>query len=143
MNIKRLLLAILAGFVFVFVSDILIHGVWLEPDYQATSTMWRTRPEMQARMLFMWGGQLLFVVCFVGLWAAGLAPHSCGLGCAIGYGCLMGLFSQALTLIQYVVTPLPPELAAKWFISGVVQTMLLGVITFGVYQPRIQKSNHG
>jgi hypothetical protein len=137
MNIKRLLLAILAGFVFILASDFLIHGVWLEPDYQATAGMWRSQPEMQARMPYMTAGQLLAVVCFVGLWAAGLAPHCRGLGCAVGYGLLMGLFEQAMTLIQYVVSPLPPELAAKWFVSGVFQAMLLGVITFGVYKPRV------
>lgn len=135
MDIKRLLLAILAGFAFILVSDFLIHGVWLVPDYQATASIWRSKPEMQARMPFMTIGQLLAVVCFVLIWARGPAQHSRGLGAAVGYGLLMGLFEQALTLIQYVVSPMPPELAAKWFVSGVIQAMLLGVVTYGTYKP--------
>ena len=135
MNIKRLLLAIVVGWVFIFASDFLIHGVWLMPDYHASATLWRTEAEMTARMPWMTAGQLLAVLCFVGLWAGGLAQHARGLGCAVGYGLLMGLFNQATTLINYAVWPLPPELAVRWFASGVAQAVLLGMLTFAVYRP--------
>ena len=32
----------------------------------------------------------------------------------------MGLFSQANTLTTYVVSPLTPEIAIKWFVAGLV-----------------------
>lgn len=134
MNIKRLILAILAAFVFIFLSDVLVHGVWLEPSYKATASLWRTEAEMNARMPWMFGGQLLAAATFVVLWAVGFAPRA-RLSCAVKYGLFMGLFNQANTLIGYVVSPMPGLLAAQWFAAAVVQATLLGVLTFFIYKP--------
>ena len=51
------------------------------------------------------------------------------------FALFMALFSQVNTLIMYVVSPLPPSIAWKWFFSGLIQTLLLGIITFFVYKP--------
>ncbi len=134
MNTKRLIMAILVGFVFVFATDFVIHGVWMKPDYAATKDLWRTESEMQARFPWMLGGQFLAGAMFVILWAFGFAERG-SLRCAAMYGLMMGFFSQAQTLIMYVVSPLPPELAVKWFLCGLAQGVLLGVITALVYKP--------
>lgn len=134
MNIKRLLLAIAAGFVFIFVSDILIHGIWMMPDYRATAQMWRTDPEMQARIPWMWLAQLLCATTFTMIWAKGFADRS-GLKCACIYGAMMGAFAQVNTLIQYVVAPLPPSIALKWFFVGIAQAVALGVVVYFTYGP--------
>ncbi len=42
MNTKRLLLAILAGFIWIEGTDMLIHGQWLQAEYEATKEPWRT-----------------------------------------------------------------------------------------------------
>jgi hypothetical protein len=133
-NSKRLVLAIVAAFVFIVVSDILIHGVWLLPDYKATASLWRTDPEMNARMPWMFAGQFLLASTFVVLWAMGFAGRG-GIKSACVYGLLMGLFNQANTLINYVVSPMPPGLAAKWFVSALAQSVLLAVMTFFIYKP--------
>ena len=135
MNPKRLVLAIIVAFVFVLGSDFLIHGVWLQPTYGATASLWRTETEMQARMGWMFGSQFLAAMTFVVLWARGFAEKAC-LKCAVMYGLFMGLFSQAATLITYVVTPVPAEIPLKWFFAGLVQAVLLGVVTFFVYRPK-------
>ena len=135
MNPKRLVLAIIVAFVFVVVSDILIHGVWLKDTYGATASLWRTEGEMPARMGWMFGAQFLAAMTFVVLWARGFAEKAC-LRCALMYGLFMGRFSQAATLMTYVVTPIPAEIPLKWFFAGVAQAVLLGVVTFFVYRPK-------
>jgi len=50
MNIPRLIFAIVAGFIVIFASDWLIHGIWLKSDYQATQQLWRPEAEMQSHM---------------------------------------------------------------------------------------------
>ncbi|MEA3189220.1 MAG: hypothetical protein QOD99_3050 [Chthoniobacter sp.] len=135
MNVKRLILAIVAVFVGIWVSDFLIHGVWLKQDYAASMSPWRPEAEMQARMGWLFGGELLAAVTFVVLYARGFASMNC-LGCACAYGVCMGLFSQAATLISYAVQPLPCALVAKWFVAGVAQGILAAVIVFLVYKPR-------
>jgi hypothetical protein len=42
MNIKRLILAIVAGWVVIFATDFLIHQLWLGPIYEATKPLWRS-----------------------------------------------------------------------------------------------------
>ena len=135
MNTKRLILAIVAAFVVLWVTDFLIHGVWMVPDYRATQQLWRTDAEMQSYMAWMLGAQLLFVITFVILWAKGFAGHTKNIACAVGYGLLMGLFSGVWALIIYVVVPMPGSIAAKWFFAGIVQTILLGLVTSWIYKP--------
>jgi hypothetical protein len=48
----------------------------------------------------------------------------------------MGLFTQANTLITYAVQPLPGGIAVKWFVSGAVQGVLLGLLVHCVYKPK-------
>jgi len=142
MNTKRLIIAILTGFVFLFGSDFLIHGLWLRSDYMATASLWRTEAEMNARFAWMLSGQLLMAATFVVLWATGFAGRG-GVKCACVYGLFMGLFSQATTLITYVVSPLPGEIPLKWFFSGLAQAVVLGCISFFIYKPSPPPANPG
>src|SRR5687767_8347886 len=129
MNIKRLILAIGAGFLFYFITDFIIHGVWMVQDYKQTAELWRSEADMQARMPWMFLGHLLFATAFVVLWAKGFADWGC-LSCAAMFGLFMGLFLQGNTIIGYVVSPVPPSIPIKWFFSGLIQTTLLGILTF-------------
>ena len=142
MNSKRLIIAIFTAFVFLFGSNFLIHGLWLRPDYMATASLWRTEADMNVRFAWMLSGQLLMAATFVVLWAAGFAGRG-GVKCACAYGLFMGLFSQATTLITYVVTPLPGEIALKWFFSGLAQAVALGCISFFIYKPALPPAGQG
>ncbi|MEO8427398.1 MAG: hypothetical protein ABI651_09830 [Verrucomicrobiota bacterium] len=53
----------------------------------------------------------------------------------------LGLSSQAATLVTYAVQPLPADIAVKWFVPGVAQGVLMGVIVFFVYKPKRQEGN--
>ena|SRR2546425_3968188 len=138
MNSKRLMLAIVAVFAGVWVTDFLIHGVWLQSTYKETMSLWRPETEMQAHMGWLMLGQLIAAAAFVLLWAKGFAATAC-LRRACLYGVIMGLFSQAATLITYAVQPFPPGLAVKWFVAGVAQGVLMGVFVFWVYKPKLEE----
>jgi hypothetical protein len=133
MNMKRLILAIVAGFVVIFATDFLIHGLWLVPDYEATKTVWRSESEMNARIAWMFFAQFLCAAMFVLLWAQAFGGR--GIATAIGFAFLMGLFQQVWAIVNYVVVPMPGALAAKWFFSGLAQALLLGIVTALVYKP--------
>ncbi len=135
MNIKRLVAAIVVGFLFVWGTDFLVHAVWLKPDYQATMQLWRTEQDMQGHIAWLFGAEFLFAAAFVLIWAAGMADRH-GLKCAVIYGLLMGIFHQTSTMVLYCVMPMPGELAVKWFAANTLQCLLLGIITFLVYKPR-------
>lgn len=133
MNMKRLILAIIVGFVVIWGTDFLIHGVWMMPDYRATQSLWRPEAEMSSYMAWMLGAQLLTVVTFVFLWTRW--AETARLSCAFGFGLLMGLFSGVWAIVLYVILPMPGSIACKWFFAGIVQCILLGIVTFYVYKP--------
>jgi hypothetical protein len=91
-------------------------------------------------MIWLMLGQFLWTVTFVVLYAKGFADEAC-LGCAYMYGLVIGLLSQANTLITYAVQPLPDTLALKWFFSGVTQSVLMGALVFFIYKPKIAPEN--
>ena len=133
MNMKRLLLAIVAAFALVFGTDFLIHGLWLSSDYEATKELWRSENDMHARFHWMLMAQLLCAATFVIIWAKGFAGRDIATG--ITFGLLMGLFQGIWTIINHVVMPVPGALATKWLLAGVVQCVLLGIVTALIYKP--------
>lgn len=135
MNAKRLILAMLAVFLAIWITDFLIHGIWLLGTYKETASLWRTEEDMSNHMGWMLLGQLLTAVTFVTVWAAGFAARN-HLRCAVYYGLFMGLFRESTTPIYYAVQPMPGALMAQWFLAGLVQAVLLGLLVFLVYKPR-------
>lgn len=133
MNIKRLLLAILTGWVVVFATDYLIHELWMGPVYAATKPLWRSESEMPAYFCWILVAQFLIVTTFVIVWAKGFAGRS--IGAAVSFGLLMGIFQQTWAIILFAVMPLPAELAMKWFFAGLVQAVVLGIVTSLIYKP--------
>src|SRR4051812_41446373 len=115
MNIPRLLLAILVGFILVFGTDFLIHAVWLHSDYEATKTLWRPEAEMESRFGWMLFAQLMCAACFIVVWALGFGGRSIGTGIVIGL--LLGLFEQVWAIVNFVVMPIPGDMATKWLVS--------------------------
>ena len=134
MNIKRLIVSILAAFVTLHLTDYLIHGVWLEPTYVATASLWRTDAEMMKHLPFMFLGQFLIAAAFTLIFAACVAEKRC-LSCTLKYSASMGVFAGAGQIIMYVVAPYPGLLVAKWFFAGIAQTLLLGVLVHRLYKP--------
>ena len=135
MNPKRLILGIVAVFVGIWVTNMLIHAVWLQSRYTETMSLWRPEADMQKHMIWLMLGQFLAAVAFVMIWARGFAGNA-HVRCGVLYGLFMGLFSQANTLITFAVQPLPADIAVKWFVSGLVQGVLMGLLVFFVYKPK-------
>ena len=139
MNPKRLILGIVLVFAVVWVTDFLIHGLWLQSRYAATMTLWRSQDDMQKHIVWLFLGQFVFSVAFVTIWAQGFATHR-QVACGILYGLFMALFSQAATFISFAVQPLPRDIAVKWVLSGLLQGMLIGVLVYFVYKPKTKES---
>ncbi len=138
MNTKRLVISIIVVFVAITVTDILIHGVWLSSRYGETKELWRPEDEMSSSRYMGWlhAGHALAAVTFTMLWAVGFAAPGTKVSCAVKFGLFMALFSQAHTLITYGVQPVPLDIIVKWFLGGIVQGILVGLVVFYTYKPR-------
>ncbi len=134
-NLRRLILATLAVFAVIVVSDFLVHSVFLSPLYN-NENVWRPEIGPASRMIWIGIGQLLMAALFAWLWARfAIAAGKPGLRRALGFGLLMGLFLQTHTLVLYGSYPtLSARLAVNWFVSGVVQSLAAGVVVFWAYR---------
>ncbi len=140
MNPIRLVVAIIAVFVGIAATDFLIHQVWLADTYAATKSLWRPEGDMEKHMGWIMGGEFLAAVTFVTLWARGFASPACPTRATI-YGLIVGLLVQTNTIMMFAVQPLPASLAIKWFVAGVVQSILMGLLVWAVYKPKPAPAN--
>ena len=134
MNGKRLALSCIVVFIFIFLSDWLIHGKLLMGIYQETSTLWRPQDEMRAMMPWMTAAQLLLSVVFCLIFVKGYENR--GIAEGIRYGILMGLLFIPQNLITYAVQPLPGKLIGAWIAAGFIQAIIAGILVAALYKPK-------
>ncbi len=133
MNIKRFILASLAVFVSIQITDPIIHGVILGPVYESLKEVWR--PDMMSKMWIMLLTSLLFSLLFVLVYIKGLEEN--GIAEGVRYGIIISLFMNGVYIFnQYVVYPVPFSLALQWFIYGTIQFIIYGIITAFIYKPK-------
>jgi hypothetical protein len=131
---KKLIIAIVATFVTIWVTDYLIHEVGLKNAYVATKSHWRPEAEMMARMPWMMLGQLVAAIGFATIYVKALA-NSATIKCAFFFGLFIGLIQAGGQLMTFAVEPLPGSLIAKWIIASLGQSTLVGLVLFFVCKP--------
>lgn len=133
MNVKRLLLAALAVFVSFQILDYVIHMIILSADYEAIASVWRTN--MMDMMWIMYISGIILSLLFVYIFTKGYQGK--GIMEGIRYGLLIGVLMMVVgSLNQYVIYPVPIELAIKWIIFGLIEFMIAGIITALIYKPK-------
>ncbi|MFT5171095.1 MAG: hypothetical protein ACI9BD_000867 [Candidatus Marinamargulisbacteria bacterium] len=129
MNMKKLGLACLGVFVFVFAFDFIVHGNMLKGLYEATASAWRPMDEHDMR--FMMASQLLFAVFltyfFVKLGKTGMSD-------GIMYGLAIGTVLGAVQLGTYCYLPIPLSLTLAWVAAAVVKSVGCGAIAAKIYK---------
>jgi uncharacterized PurR-regulated membrane protein YhhQ (DUF165 family) len=132
MNIKRLIVASIAVFILFQVLDFIIHGVILRSTYETLKDVWR--PDMMAKMWIMYIVSFIFSFLFVYVFTKGYEGR--GIAEGIRYGILIGLLVNICVFYQYVVYPVPFSLALQWFIYGMIEFILCGIVAALIYKPK-------
>lgn len=128
MNVRGIL-TIVVIFVVWMGIDFLAHGIILEPHYAATPNLWR--PIGEAKMGLNVGVVFIAASIFVILYSKFVASKSMttgiwfGLVFGIGHGISFGYGS-------YAFMPMPYIMAATWFGTALVESVLAGVIVGGM-----------
>ncbi len=131
-NCKSLAIAAAVMFVYIFLSDFLIHGFLLKDAYQATATLWRPEAEMHDHMCWMMIGKAMIAIFFTVLFAKGY--EGTGMGEGVRFGLLIGLFSSGGCFLQYAVSPIPSSLMWSWIVLGLIQYIIGGIVVSMVYK---------
>ena len=133
MRAKRFLLTCAVLFVVALAWNAFVHLVVLRAANASVQAL--RRPDLAGKA---WLSLLLtagIVTLFV--WGYGRVARTGSLREGLGYGVFFALLAGLLVdLNQYVLFPIPAIVAAQWFLGGLVEFCLYGVITAWLYPPR-------
>ncbi len=130
---KKLLVAIVAAYIVLMLTNYLVHQIWLMSDYAAIPASHRSPAGIMHRFWAMAVGQFIFAALFAYIYRRGLEKKP-WLVQGIRYGILIALLTVVPTaLSEYVVYIVPYQLAIKWMIAGGIQMIVLGLLVAGIY----------
>ena len=122
---KKLLLGFVAVFITFEVLEFLIHGVILSATYQSLSSLWR--PDMNSKMWIIHLTTVISAFFFTFIFSKGYE----GKGVAEGgrYGFYIGFWlSTLMAYATYAMIAIPYSLAVQWFIYGLIEYTVAGVV---------------
>ena len=135
MSYKKFWLSVLAVWLVKFVTDWVLHGIWLQPDYQETAQFWRPMAEMGRTMYWMWIGQAIFAWTFVWIYSKGVTQDN-QWAQAFRYAMAILMVSDVPhQLGAWAVSPYPGTLIVKWFAISVVQAVLCSLAMTWTFKP--------
>ena len=130
MNLKRFIIASIAVFVAFEIIDAIIHMGILGKTYQSI-TIWR--PDMMSKMWIMHIGSLLLAFLFTYIFIKGYENK--GIVEGLRFGIIIGLFANIpYGFYSYAMYPLPFSLCLQWFIYGMIEFSICGLITAAIYK---------
>lgn len=133
MNIKRYLLASLVAFIVFQVTTFLIHGIILMDEYKALEKIWR--PDMMNWLWLMHTLDIPSTLIIVYIFTKGYENRGVAEGVRFGFwlGTLIWIGGGFATWITF---PITFSLALKWFLYGVLQMMIVGIVIALIYRPK-------
>lgn len=136
LSVRRWGLAVLGAFAVLVIGDYLIHEVWLGAFYRQTAAWWRPGSEMKALMPLMLAGQLTLAALLTLIYAKGYEAGKGTLGQGFRFGVLTGLLLfLPKSFMLFFVYPYPVSLVLNWFIGGMIETTMAGLIIGQLYVP--------
>lgn len=136
MNWQRFALACVAVYVFYHLFGWLFHGYFMQEDYAALAgTVFRPEEEMNSRMWLMFATSAVWTVLFCYIFTRG--REGGGIMEGVRFGLIIGLFmSLPMAYENWMIYPLPLSMAHTWFVSGLVFSIVAGIIVAAIYKPK-------
>jgi hypothetical protein len=129
---RKFLVAWLVIFILYMAGGMIIHGVILHADYEATGLM-RAAAEAQEKMPLMILAHVLMAGAFTWIYARGV-ENKPWLGQGLRFGLAVAVLFTPIYIIYYVVQPTPGELAAKQVVLDAIMTLVLGAAVAFLYR---------
>jgi ABC-type multidrug transport system permease subunit len=134
MNVKRFVIAGIAVFVAMMILDFIFHMGLMGPVYEEIKEVTRSDSEMMRVMPIGYIFALLWSFLFCYIFIRGREGK--GLIEGVRFGILMALFYSLITSIwQWTIYPIPFKLVIYWFLIGLVEMVILGILVAGIYKP--------
>ena len=128
---------VLIGFVVVFVAMIIcsfiVDGLILGSTYESLKNLWR--PDMQSKMWIYYVIMVVGAFFFSFIFSKGYEGK--GIIEGIRYGLYIGVWmSIGMAYGTYAMIDIPYSLALQWFIYGIIQYVVFGVLLALVFRKK-------
>jgi len=131
MTFKRFFLSVLAVYITFQVINFIVHSLILGSVYMELQNVWRM--DMMDMMWAMYIIDLLVCIMFVYIFTKGYEGK--GIMEGLRYGLTIGLLmSIPASFYQYILYPIPFNLIIQWFIYGMIQYTICGMVAAAVYK---------
>jgi hypothetical protein len=135
MHKKHFWLSVVSVWFVMFVTDWVLHGMWLGPLYQSTSQFWRPPSEATQFMWATWLGNAIFAWAFVWIYQKGLSQDNVWVQ-AFRYALAFLLVAKIPALLmQWNFAAYPAELIWKWGLVYFIQAFACAFAMTWVYKP--------
>lgn len=132
---KKTILAIVAGFVFICAGRFLLHNVLLAHEYAQSSDVWRPPAQFIHRIWILYVANFVFALGAALIYVRGVESKP-WLGQGVRFGILLALVAAVpSSLIEYAVYPVRHQLALHWIIGEGALAVLLGIVLAAICQP--------
>lgn len=127
---KKVLWGFVAVFVAINILDYIIHGVILKSAYEETANLWR--PDMDSLTWIYLIISLIGSFFFSFIFSKGYEGKGWMEGAR--YGLYIGIWlSVGMAYGMYAMIAIPYALAFQWFIYGIIEYVLCGIILSFVF----------
>jgi len=116
---KGMLLGGLAGFIFVFIYEFLVHGFLMKGMYEATMSVWR--PQEESNMAVMVLSHFLFAMAVAFFYPIVGPDKNCKKAIPFGFG--LGLVMAMPQIATYSYLPIPFSISLMWAASCFVKAL--------------------
>ena len=129
---KKLWIGFIAVYVVMSVTSMIIHMGLLSGTYHSEAVMKVMRPESDGTMWIYFVTGAIVSFFFTLIFSKGYEGK--GIAEGVRYGLYVGLLmATPMAYDSYASYPLPYALALQWFIYGVIQYIILGIVVAMVY----------
>lgn len=133
MNVKRWIIASIIIFIVFFALDFLFHNVCLSKYYEMTSNLWRAEEDMNIWLMVL--AQVITAFFFCYIYTKGYEAKPSGALEGLKCGFIIGLFvTLPMSLGTYSVMPITGRLAFYWFIMGMIEFLIAGLVVGLIYK---------
>lgn len=127
---KKFWIGFAAVFVALLAMDYVVNEILLKGDYEATAALWRPAAEMKIWIFQLVGAFVAFF--FTLIFSKGYEGG--GIIEGVRYGFYVGMMMAVpMAYVTYGAMPIPYSLALKWFIFGMIEYVIAGIILAAVY----------
>ena len=133
MNPKKLFLAFLAAFVFIFVFGFLWYGNLMHGIHNEMPALWRTEADFGSHFPWLILGHVVMAFFLTLLYARFVPGGGAGAGARLG---IMVAFPYiGNNLVTFAVQPLTTKILGGWVVGNLLEFAIAGAIVGAIYKP--------